>query len=100
MPNEKKSRTCYDQVPISSTNAVMRPEQPLEMMNTDIKTCEKTQPKHVKYKNENSKEKKFMEGEEVIISMPDSTQKLTKRWSGPGVIHRKRSENTHEVMDE
>ena len=23
-----------------------------------------------------------MEGEEVIILMPDSTQKLTKRWTG------------------
>ena len=92
----KRKVTCYDQVPI---NAVMRPEQPLEMMNIiDIKTCEKTQPKYVKYKNKNSKEKKFMEGEEVIILMPDSTQTLTKRWTGPGVIHRKRSENTYEIM--
>ena len=40
-----------------------------------IKTCKKTQPKYVKYKNKNSKEKKFTEGEEVIILMPDSTQK-------------------------
>ena len=39
-----------------------------------------------------------MEGEEVIILMPDSTQTLTKRWTGPGVIHRKRSEKTYEIM--
>ena len=49
----KRKATCYDQVPISKINAVMRPEQPLEMMNTDIKTCEKAQPKYVKNKNIN-----------------------------------------------
>ena len=51
----KRKVTCYDQVPI---NAVMRSEQPLEMMNIiDIKTCEKTQPKYVKYKIKTAKRK-------------------------------------------
>ena len=57
----------------------------------------KNQKRYVDRYNLRSRSKTFTEGDPVIILMPDSTNKLLKRWIGPAKIRRKLSENSYDV---
>ena len=57
----------------------------------------KNQKRYVDRYNLKSRSKTFTEGDPVIILMPESTNKLLKRWIGPAKIRRKLSENSYDV---
>ena len=44
------------------------------------------QEKYVAYYNRRAREKKMEIGEQVIVLLPDSSNKFLSRWQGPGLV--------------
>ncbi len=47
--------------------------------------------------NVRSRDKSFEVGDQVLVLLPDSTNKLRSSWQGPGIIHFKLSENSYAI---
>src|SRR5271163_3264872 len=64
--------------------------------NADIK-CAKAQQSYVDQYNLKSTPKSFEIGDQVLVMLPDSSNKLRARWQGPSVIHFKHSKDSYSV---
>src|SRR5258708_4976185 len=77
----------------------------LDKLREDIKivsdiaasSSAETQRSYTERYNMKSKEKSFNVGDQVLVLLPDSTNKLKSSWQGPAIIQGKLSENSYMV---
>jgi len=60
-------------------------------------TLGKEQKKRSKYYNAKARERTFKDGDEVLLLLPDSHDKLTMRWRGPYPVEGRRGANDYEI---
>jgi len=74
-------------------------------LKEDLKTCNEVatenssvaQRKYVEQYNVRAREKSFSVGDQVLVLLPDSTNKIQSSWQGPANIHYKMAENSYTV---
>jgi len=77
----------------------------LERLKSDLKFCNdaanvecgKKQRAYVEQYNLRSTLRSFEEGDQVIVLIPDSTNKMKAKWQGPAVVHSKKSKNSYMI---
>jgi len=59
--------------------------------------CNKTERAYVEQYNLRSRPKSFDKEDQVLVLLPDSTNKLMSSWQGPGIIDNKLSDNSYAI---
>ena len=74
------------ELPVGATKTVSEYLTDLRTKLKDIHEYAERQEKYVAYYNRRAGVKEMKTGEQVIVLLPDSTNKLLSRWQGPGLI--------------
>lgn len=71
----------------------------MELTASQVKEiAEEQQRRYTTYYNRQLRHKEFNIGDRVIALIPDSTNKLYARWTGPAVVSRRRGGNSYDIQ--